>query len=182
MRALLLGLLLGSSPQETPPQAEGNAPTPPKRIAYAEPQFPAAARQVSPPLQGIVLLELTLNEEGRPVDIKVLRPIPLLDRAAVDAAQQWRYEPTLVDGVPKRVLVQEVVDVFPDREARARYWADMLRKSKLERPFRILAADRLGLIGVRKKNVLEALRTAVNDEDPGIREAAARALKALEGP
>ena len=137
---------------------------------------------MSPPLQGIVILAMTPNEEGRPVDIKVLRATPLLDRAAIDAARQWRYEPTIVQGAPTRVVVQEIVEVFPDQDARARYWADMLNKSKLERPIRILAAQRLASIGVRKKHVLEALRKATRDADPDVSAAAVRALETLEGP
>ena len=128
--SLLIILALASSSGRPPAQGEGQTPPPPKRVHYVEPQFPAAARQVSPPLQGIVILEMTLNEEGRPVDIKVLRPMPLLDRAAVDAAKQWRYAATMVDGVPASVVVQEVVDMFPDHEAGAKYWADMLSKTK----------------------------------------------------
>ena len=182
MQALLfLILALGFSPNGRPREGEGQ-PSPPKRIHYVEPEFPAAARQVSPPLQGIVILKMTLNEQGQPVDIKVLRPMPLLDQAAVDAARQWRYEATTVNGVPARVIVQEVVDVFPDHETRARYWADMLGKTKLERPFRLLAAERLGLMGLRKRYVFEALRKASTDRDPDIRAAAARALEALGDP
>src|SRR5215470_7334540 len=79
-------------------------------------------------------------------------------------------------------VVEEVVDVFPDTDARARYWVDMLSKSKVERSFRILAATRLGEIGVRKKHVFEALDKASKDNDTGVSEAAARALAALAHP
>ena len=58
----------------------------------------------------------------------------------------------------------------------------MLNKSKLERPFRILAAQQLASIGVRKKHVLEALRKATKDADPDVSAAAVRALETLEGP
>ena len=76
MPALLFVVLLAFSQQEAPPRPGADAPAPPKRLAYVEPQYPGAARQVSPPLQGIVILEMTLNGEGRPVDIKVLRALP----------------------------------------------------------------------------------------------------------
>ena len=33
-------------------------------------------------------------------DIEVLKSVPELDEAAIAAVEQWRYEPTLVDGVP----------------------------------------------------------------------------------
>ena len=65
MSVLLLMLCFTASPAQyaSEPRAQGAAP--PRRVAYTEPQFPAAALEVSPPLQGIVVLQLTLNEEGR---------------------------------------------------------------------------------------------------------------------
>ena len=180
MQALLLMVFLAFSPEGTPPQAAAPEPTPPKRVVYKEPQFPALARDVVPPLQGIIVLEMVLNEEGRPVDIKVLRGMPLLDAAAIDAARLWRYEPTLVNGVATRVVVEEVVDMFPDQDTRARYWVKVLNGSKTDRRLRILSALRLASIGLRKKHVLEALRKATTDSDPDVSSAAARALATLE--
>jgi protein TonB len=56
-------------------------------------------------VQGVVILECTIGSDGRITDVKVLRGIPLLDAAAVDAVKQWVYEPTLVNGVPARVIM-----------------------------------------------------------------------------
>jgi periplasmic protein TonB len=35
----------------------------------------------------------------------VLRSVPLLDEAAVDAVSRWRYTPTLLNGTPVAVLM-----------------------------------------------------------------------------
>jgi len=182
MRAMLLVACLAASAETGRAQVGAERSAPPKRLAYTEPRFPAEAREVRPALQGIVILELTLNEEGRPVDVKILRAIPLLDRAAVAAAQQWRYEPTLVDGVPARVVVEEIVDMFPDKDSRATYWADMLSKRTGDPLYRVLAAQRLESIGVRKKRVIETLQKATTDADPRVQAAASRALETLERP
>lgn len=41
-----------------------------------------------PPVLGIIVLDVALNEEGRPVDIKVLRGTPLIDGAAIEAVRE----------------------------------------------------------------------------------------------
>ena len=71
------------------------------------PAYPDIARQAR--VQGVVILECTIGHDGRITDVKVLRGIPLLDAAAVDAVKQWVYEPTLVDGAPARVIMTVTV-------------------------------------------------------------------------
>ena len=55
---------------------------------------------VSAKVTGMVILEATVNEAGDVTNVTVLRSIPLLDKAAVDAVKQWRYQPLLLNGVP----------------------------------------------------------------------------------
>jgi protein TonB len=47
-----------------------------------------------------VILEATVDEAGLVTDVKVLRPILLLDQAAVKAVRQWRYAPLVLNGKP----------------------------------------------------------------------------------
>lgn len=44
------------------------------------------------------------------MDVKVLRSIPLLDEAAIDAVKQWIYSPTLLNGVPVPVIMTVTVN------------------------------------------------------------------------
>jgi protein TonB len=44
------------------------------------------------------------------VEARVLRSIPLLDEAALEAVQQWRFTPTVVDGVPQAVVMTVTVN------------------------------------------------------------------------
>jgi protein TonB len=39
------------------------------------------------------------------MDAKVLRSVPMLDQAALDAVRQWEYSPTLLNGVPVPVVM-----------------------------------------------------------------------------
>ena len=56
-----------------------------------------------PRIEGTVILEASTDTYGRVVAVRVLRSIPLLDAAAVDAVRQWVYEPLLVNGRPRPV-------------------------------------------------------------------------------
>jgi protein TonB len=76
---------------------------PPQKIHHAAPEYPAIARSAR--VTGIVILEAVIAENGGVRDVKVLRSIPLLDNAAVDAVRQWRFTPTLLNGVPVPVVM-----------------------------------------------------------------------------
>jgi len=52
-----------------------------------------------------VILEIAIAPNGRVDDVRVLRSIPLLDAAAVAAARQWVFAPTLYRGVPVSVTM-----------------------------------------------------------------------------
>jgi TonB family protein len=69
---------------------------PPKLIKEIAPIYPEAARVAG--VQGVVILGVKTGEQGRVADTIVLRSIPLLDQAAIDAVRQWVYEPFLKDG------------------------------------------------------------------------------------
>jgi protein TonB len=64
------------------------------------PPFAAASR-----VEGTVLLEATIDEDGNVVNLIVLRSVPALDQAALEAVGQWKYEPTLLNGTPVPILM-----------------------------------------------------------------------------
>jgi len=74
----------------------------PRLIKRVEPLYPEIARQAR--VQGIVILEATTDLYGRVASVKVLRSVPLLDGAAVEAVRLWVYEPMLVNGRPRGVV------------------------------------------------------------------------------
>jgi len=55
-------------------------------------------------ISGLVVLEVTIGEEGNVTGWKALQGHPLLVEAAVEAVRQWRYSPTLLNGEPVQVL------------------------------------------------------------------------------
>ena len=56
---------------------------------------------------GLVLLLFT---DASCTDLNVLRGIPLLDAAAIEAVKQWIYTPTLLNGVPVPVIMTVTVN------------------------------------------------------------------------
>ena len=75
---------------------------PPKLVKGAAPVYPQVARQAR--VEGIVILEVKADEQGNVVEARVLRSIPILDQAAIDAVKQWKYEPLVVDGKTRKVI------------------------------------------------------------------------------
>jgi len=74
---------------------------PPKLVRRIEPDYPEIARQAR--VEGVVILEATTDVFGRVTGVRILRSLPLLDAAAVDAVRQWVYEPMVINGRPRPV-------------------------------------------------------------------------------
>jgi protein TonB len=79
----------------------------PRRIAYVPPTYPVVAQTAR--VEGIVILEAIIDERGAVRDIRVLRSIPPLDRAAIDAVSRWRYLPTQLNGVAVPIIMTVTV-------------------------------------------------------------------------
>ncbi|MBM3305623.1 MAG: energy transducer TonB [Candidatus Aminicenantes bacterium] len=71
---------------------------PPKLVKEVSPVYPEIARLSE--VQGVVILSVKTGPDGKVQDVMVLRSIPLLDQAAIDAVRQWVYEPFVIDGKP----------------------------------------------------------------------------------
>ena len=77
------------------------------RTVYVEPVYPEIARRAG--VSGVVILEAVIDPNGNVTDVRVLRSIALLDEAAMDAVRQWKYEPTLLNGVPVPIVMTVTV-------------------------------------------------------------------------
>ena len=54
--------------------------------------------------------QATIGADGRVIDARVLRSIPLLDQAALDAVRQWEFTPTLLNGVATPIIMTVTVN------------------------------------------------------------------------
>ena len=92
-------------PVEEPVRVGGSAQ--PRKTWSVQPEYPRMARLRR--IQGIVTLEVTVDREGNVSNVAVLRSVDGLDEAAVEAARQWRYEPTIINGRPVSVVLTDTV-------------------------------------------------------------------------
>jgi len=81
---------------------------PPIKMNDVAPVYPEIARNDG--VTGAVIVEATIGADGKVIDAKVLRSVPLLDQAALDAVRQWEYAPTLLNGVPVPVVMTVTIN------------------------------------------------------------------------
>jgi protein TonB len=105
----IVGGVVGGLPEAPPPPPPppvsaprvpvriGGQITQPALLKRVEPEYPPLA--VKAHIQGVVILEATVGEDGNVTDVKLLRSAnPLLDREAAIAVKQWRYTPVVLNG------------------------------------------------------------------------------------
>ena len=112
----MIGGVLGSvaGPVEAPPPPppkEEPKKEPPRRVSggvlqgnairRVQPIYPPIARAAR--VQGSVQIEVVIDEEGNVISATVVDGHPLLRQAALEAAQQWKFRPTLLSGQPIKV-------------------------------------------------------------------------------
>ena len=94
------------APRPPPPPGAvrvGGAIKEPRKTKHVDVVYPEIAKSAR--VQGVVIMECTISPEGKVLDVRLLRGIPLLDAAAIDAVKQWEYTPTLLNGVPVPVIM-----------------------------------------------------------------------------
>jgi TonB family protein len=80
----------------------------PLRLVNVNPVYPDAAKAAG--IEGIVVLDVVIGENGSVIEARVIRSIPELDQAAIDAVLQWQYEPTLLNGEPVEVEMNVTIN------------------------------------------------------------------------
>lgn len=69
----------------------------PRRLVHEQPSYPQIARTGR--VQGTVEVSIVIDESGNVGQARIVRSIPQLDGAALDAVRKWKYSPTVVNGV-----------------------------------------------------------------------------------
>jgi protein TonB len=110
----VIGGVLGSAVRPPLPAAKPTAPIrvggrvkPPKPIVQVHPEYPLLAKQAR--IQGQVLIDAILDEQGNVVEMRVVSGPPLLHQAALDALKQWKYEPVYLNDQP--IAVEMIVTI-----------------------------------------------------------------------
>jgi TonB family protein len=103
-----------ATPKPTPTSESMSTPAPPKpgkpvsggvlngkAISLPAPAYPPAARAVR--ASGTVIVQVTIDENGRVISASAISGHPLLQQSAVGAARNARFSPTKLSGVPVKV-------------------------------------------------------------------------------
>lgn len=87
----------------------GGAVQRPELIRKADPEMTEQARKAR--LQGVVILEAVIDEEGCVRRPRVLKGLPMgLDRAAIQAVETWVFRPAFLQGKPQAVYYALTVE------------------------------------------------------------------------
>lgn len=110
-----MALMLAAPDAPPPPEPDGPVRyvaggfiTEPEKLAGSNPVYPEAARRAR--VQGVVVLELTINAKGEVTHVQPLRTLPLgITEAAASAVRTWRFKPAIRNGRP--IAVKYIITV-----------------------------------------------------------------------
>jgi periplasmic protein TonB len=77
------------------------------KISGANPTYPAIAKTAR--IQGQVVLQATISKAGTITGLHAVSGPPMLYQSAIDAVQQWRYKPYILNG--EAVEVETTIQV-----------------------------------------------------------------------
>lgn len=108
----VVGGVVGGLPEAPPPPPVkavrvGGDIREPRKVVDVAPVYPELAKKAG--VQGTVIIEAVIDARGRVVNAIVLKGLPMLDEAALEAVRKWVYTPTLLDGVPTPVIMTVTV-------------------------------------------------------------------------
>jgi protein TonB len=108
----VVGGVVGGLPDAPPPPPVkpvrvGGGVREPRKVVEVAPVYPLLAIKAG--VEGIVIIEATIDPRGRVANATVLKGVPVLDEAALEAVRQWVYTPTLLNGVPTPIIMTVTV-------------------------------------------------------------------------
>src|ERR1043166_3918241 len=80
----------------------------PQKIKDVRPVYPSDAIRTG--VQSMVYVQATIGTDGKVTNAVIMRSIPLLDAAALDAVRQWEFTPSLLTGQPIAVTITATVN------------------------------------------------------------------------
>lgn len=95
---------------ERSPVRVGGSIRPPSKIKDVRPEYTGGAKSAG--VRGVIIVEFIIETDGSVASVKVLRSIPQLDQAAINAVKQWKFTTTQLNGEPVRVSMTATLN-FP---------------------------------------------------------------------
>ncbi|MCX6565616.1 MAG: TonB family protein [Candidatus Aminicenantes bacterium] len=79
----------------------------PRLLRQVDPVYPADA--LAGRIDGDVKLEVTIGFTGRVEKARIIKSVPMLDMAALDAVGKWKFEPGLFEGIPIQATLETTI-------------------------------------------------------------------------
>lgn len=79
----------------------------PVKVRHVPPAYPEGARRAR--VSGLVIIEAAIDTKGNVRDVEVIKSVPELDRAAMEAVAQWKFRPSTLDGTPIATIMTVTV-------------------------------------------------------------------------
>ncbi len=96
------GAQVATLPDGSPVYMPGRGVVPPRAISAQQARYPDDALRER--VQGLVLLQVIVDQEGNVTDPKVVRPLfPSVDQRALETVRTWKFQPATRDGKPVAV-------------------------------------------------------------------------------
>jgi protein TonB len=83
-------------PTPQPPRRLHQGIQAPRKVVDVAPRYPALARESH--VEGIVILDVIIDETGNVTSTRVLKSVAFLDQAAIDAVRLWKFTPARLNG------------------------------------------------------------------------------------
>jgi TonB family protein len=127
------------------------------------PQYPAVAKAAG--AEGPVQVQVTVNENGEVVSAEAISGHPLLREAAVEAARQWRFKPTTIEGksVKTRGTLTFNFTLAKNAEIETRQLAEAAQPSRVARTLSFEAGSP-GVVAAAAPLVVESENILVRTE------------------
>jgi protein TonB len=74
------------------------------QIKKVPPRYPPEAKDQR--IQGVVVMQVIINEDGNVSNIQLVSGHPVLAPAAIEAVKQWKYKPYKLNGAPVEIETQ----------------------------------------------------------------------------
>jgi protein TonB len=111
----VLGGILGGTGTAGPPVPVnsrgivrvGGSVRPPQLVDRVQPEYPAVARAAH--VQGTVVIDAVIDATGNVISEHAVSGPDLLIPAALTAVQQWKYQPTVLNGQPVQLAMEVTV-------------------------------------------------------------------------
>jgi len=97
------------APSATPasPQSSSDYHQPPRPVKMVKPLYPTYAFDEK--IEGTVEVEIIIGASGKVTHACIVRSVPYLDHAALEAVYQWRFSPAIKNGAPVATIARAPV-------------------------------------------------------------------------